>query len=278
VRRGALVLRAVAAALVLGSIAVGLLLLMPAMTGLDSAAGQAAGVSARLADLEDGAAGEAFERELGSFVQQRREKIGEIDLARSQLASRLDAPFREAKIAEGATAPTPEEFQRSYNFHGDQLRTRIREMVGRAGGAEVREISLLTPPFSSGPMDAATMAKWQRSANIEARVFETAAKNGAPPAAMIRLEAEPAPADDPDPAYDRVRIGLELLCPEGRTSSVVHALLGCFEDAGGIAKLVGLAEVPLSETRLKEASGPPAKRLSVSLALGFPSPRSEPPK
>jgi hypothetical protein len=205
--------------------------------------------------------------------------VNEIDLARAHLAAKLDAPFRDAKIDEGATAPTPEEFQRAYNFHGDQLRTRIRELVGRVGGPEAREIALLTPPFSSGPMDAATMAKWQRSANIEARVLETAAKSGASPTSVIRLENEAAPADDPDPTYERIRIGIDVLCPEGRTSQLLHQLLACFDEAGGVVRLVGFSEAPVPEDRLRETSGgAPAKRVTVALSLGFPSPRGEQPQ
>jgi hypothetical protein len=276
-RRGALILRGLVAALLLGAIAVGLLLLLPAVNRIDSATDQSAGVRARLDGLENASVGETYEREVASFVSQRLGKVGEIDLARSHLAAKLDA-FRDAKIAEGASWPTPDEFQRAYNFNGDQLRNRIRDLVGRAGGPEAREIQLLTPPFGSGPMDAATMVKWQRSANIEARILETAAKSGASPVSMLKLETEPAPADDPDVTYERIRIGLELLCPEGRTSALVHQLLAAFDETGGVLKLVGLAEAPMAEAKLREATGPPAKRLTVSLSLGFPSPRSEQPQ
>jgi len=274
-RRGALILRGLVAALLLGSIAVGLLLLLPAVNRIDSATEQSVGVRARLDGLENTSVGETFEREVASFVSQRLGKVGEIDQARSQLSAKLDAPFRDAKIAEGASWPTPDEFQRAYNFHGDQLRNRIRDLVGRAGGPEAREIQLLTPPFGSGPMDTATMVKWQRSANIEARILENSAKFGASPVSMLKLETEPAPADDPDVTYERIRIGLEVLCPEGRTSSLIHQLLAAFDEAGGVVRLVGLAEAPMAEAKLREASGPPAKHLTVSLSLGFPSPRSE---
>ena len=121
-------------------------------------------------------------------------------------------------------------------------------------------------------MDDPTRARWQRSANIEDRVLETAAKCGAPPVAVIKLEADPPPPDDADPGYERIRIGLEVLCPEGKTSALVHSLLACFDEHGGITRLVGLIEAPLPEARLKERSGPPAKRVSVALSLGFPVP------
>ena len=122
------------------------------------------------------------------------------------------------------------------------------------------------------------MAKWQQVANIETIVLITAAKAGSPPTSQLRLETEPAPADDADPGYVRQRITLEVLCPEGRTSVLAHGLLAAFDEHGGIMRLVGLSEAPLPEARLKDRSETPAKRVVVSLSLGFPTPIAEPPR
>jgi hypothetical protein len=271
VRRGSLIIWALTGAVLIAAAAVALLLLVPVLGRLKAAEADAQKTAASLVGLESSAVGATFERDVAAFTARRLEKIADVEAARAHLASRLDKPFAEMRVPEGVT-PSFEEFQRAYNFHGDQLRNKLRDLVNRSGGPEAREIPLLTPPFSAGTMDESTMARWQRSANVEDRVLETAAKIGAPPAAVVRLEADPPPPDDPDPGYERMRVSLELLCPEGRTSALVHALLACFDEHGGVTRLVGLAEAPMPEARLRERSGPPAKRVSVALSLGFPSP------
>jgi hypothetical protein len=271
VKRGSLIIWALTGAVLIAAVAVALLLLMPALARLDAATTRAEQSAAVLAQLEKTAVGQAYERDVAMFAARRLEKVEEVETARADLANRLYAPFGEMKIAEGATAPSFDEFQRAYNFHGDQLRNRIRDLVGRSGGPEAREIPLMIPPFGAGPMDEATMARWQRAANVEARVLETAAKSGAPPAAVLSIEADPPPPDDPDAGYERLRIGAELLCPEGKTSPLVHSLLACFDEHGGITKVLGLIETPVPEARLRERTGPPCKRVSLALSLGFPS-------
>ena len=272
-KRGTLVILALTAIALLAAITLGIVLLGPISSKLSALSGQAREGKAALARLEGSAVGEEFERDLRIFAGRRADKAAEVESVRARLAFGLDMPFRDMKIAAGASRPASDEFQRAYNFHGDQLRGRIRDFVSRAGGAEVKEIPLISPSFSSGAeLDVATMRRLQRFANIEARVLETAAKAGSAPISVIRLEEEPPPPEDADAGYERLRIGLDLLSPEGRVSPLVHGLLACFDEFGGITKLVGLVEAPVAEGRLKEHPATPAKRIAVTLSLGFPTP------
>jgi hypothetical protein len=264
--------------LTIAAVTLGILLLGPVVSKLDSLASQSREAKAALGRLEASAIGEEFERDLRMFAARRTEKAQEVEMARARLANRLDAPFRGMKLAPGASRPAADEFQRAYNFNGDQLRGRIRDFVSRAGGPDVRDIPLISPKFQPGAaLDEPAMRRFQRTANVEARVLESAAKCGAAPTAAITIDEEPPPADDADAGYERLRIGLELLVPEGRSSQVVHGLLACFDDAGGITRLVGLSEAPVSEVKLKEQLDAPTKRLAVTLSLGFPTPIEEAP-
>jgi hypothetical protein len=272
VKRSTLIIGGLAAVALLAAVTLGVLLLVPQMSRLTLLTTQAEEAKASLARLEATAVGEEFEKELRIFAGKRTERAADVEIARARLASKLDAPFPEMKMAAGASRPAADEFQRAYDFHGDQLRVRIRDLVARSGGPEVKEIQLLRPPFSSGPLDDAAMKKWQRFANVETRILEVAARSAAAPSGQMRLDEEPAPPDDLDSAYQRFRIGLDLVCPEGKVSGLVHGLLAAFDDSGGILRLVGLSEAPMPEGRLREIAGSPIKRVAVTLSLGFPTP------
>lgn len=276
-KRASLVIWVTAGILVVAALTLAILLLAPVSTKLDEYRDRARDATHTLSKLETSAVGESYERNLGAFAQQRAEKAAEVQLARGRLASKLDLPFRDMKIEAGANGPTFEDFQRAYNFNGDQLKIRIRDLVARAGGPEAKDIQLIAPPFSQGTMDAAAIARWQRVANLEARLLDAAAKMGAAPAARVRIDDEPAPPDDTDASYLRQRVGLDYFCREGRTSAVVHALLAAFDDSGGLTRLVGLSEAPVPEDRLKEAHASAPKKLSITLIVGFPVPIGEAP-
>lgn len=276
-RRAAIATWTIAALLAIAALTFGLLLLMPAMSALSSAENRAREAAAGLARVEGTSVGEKFASDLRQFAAKRAEKAADIRGSRARLAGqRFDAPFREMSIGRGASRPTGDEFQRAYGFHGDQLKSLVREYVSHVGGPEVREIPLMTPPFSGGnPPDDAVIRLWQRFANIETKCLETAARFGAPPAAAMTIVIDPPPADDADSSYERLRIGLELLCPEGKTSAITHALLAAFDDHGAITRLAGLREAPVPEARLREKPATPVKQLTLSLAVGFPTPPEE---
>jgi hypothetical protein len=273
-RRSALVIWIVTAVFAIAAVTLALLLLVPAMKSLRSAENRSRDAAAALARIEATAVGDKFEADLRQFAARRNEKSAEVTNARGRLVGqRLDAPFREMTMEKGASRPTAQEFQRAFAFHGDQLKSAIRDLVGRAGGPEVRDIPLMQPPFASGPApDDDAMRKWQRLRNIETKCLELAAKSGAPPASAMTVEAEPPPPDDADTGYERLRIGLQLLVPEGKTSGVAHGLLSLFDDHGVITKLVGLREAPMPEAALKGKSAVPAMHVSISLSMGFPTP------
>ena len=191
-------------------------------------------------------------------------------------STRPSATRRSRKAPRG---PPPDEFQRAYNFHGDQLRNRIRDLVGRAGGPEAREIPLLTPPFGSGPMDAATMVKWQRSANIEARILETAAKSGASPVSVLKLETEPAPADDPDVTLRAHPHRARGVVSRGPDELADPSAPGVLRRGRRRREARGAGRGADGRGRLREASGPPAKRLTVVALPRIPfARRSEQPR
>jgi hypothetical protein len=262
----------------LGAIALFVLMVIPASARLSAAVSEALEAQERLAHLGASAVDDAYERDLRVFAEVRITKAGDVEVSRARLAARLDAPFPDMKIAPGASQPASDEFQRAYNFNGDQLKSRIRDFVHRSGGPSIATIPLIAPPFSSmTQIDPATVKRWQRFANIEARVLETAAKVGAFPMSVIRLDEEPPPPDDADAGYERIRIGLDLACPEGRVGAVVHALLPCFDAMGGITRLGGVLEAAMPEDRLRENPDVPAKRVFLTLSLGFPTPIEEAP-
>jgi hypothetical protein len=277
-KRSSLIIWALTGIVVIATVTLLILLLVPLVAGLGSVVSQARDAEVSLARLETLAVGDDFERDLRIFAARRIEKAADVEVTRAKLAGRFDAPFPDMKIQPGESRPASDEFLRAYNFNGDQLKSRVRDFVQRAGGPAIREIALVVPPFSSGSqIDAATMRRWQRFANIEARALETAAKLGGAPTSAVRLEEEPPPPDDSDAGYERLRIGIDLLCPEGRVSPVVHSLLACFDEWGGITRLVGLSEAPIPEGRLREQGDAPTKRVSVTLSLGFATPTEETP-
>jgi hypothetical protein len=276
-RRASLVIAVAAGILFVAALTLWILLFGPAASDVRASADRARVVTSELRRVEASAVGEDFERNVMAFALRRAEKAADVHVSRARVAARIDQPFADMKIEPGAAGPAFEDFQRAYHWNGDQLKVRIRDLATRAGGAEVKGIALIEPPFSAGPMDAATMKRWQRIANIEARLLETAAKGGAAPLAPARIEEERAPVDDVDPGYFRLRVALDLQTPDGRLSGLVHLLLACFDEFGGMAKLAGLSEAPFPEPRLKDLLHAPQKRVHVTLVLGFPVPVEDAP-
>jgi len=59
---------------------------------------------------------------------------------------------------------------------------------------------------------------------LEARVLEGVRQSSVASVRRLRLEIEAPPVDDPDPAYERIRIGLDLFV-SGADQLIAHALL-----------------------------------------------------
>ncbi len=246
----------------------------PEITRLGAAAQAATEEADHAKDARSQGAGPAYEKGIQQFKELRADAVQSIDIARSRHAMTLQDWFPEMTIAAGASGPTPEEFQRAYAFQADRFVNDLREQLRKAGGATAESLKLIRPPFAGGgtPPSEADIAKWQRIANIEKRLLLVAAKNGAAPTQEVHLDPESAPADDPDPAYERQRIELGFAVSSGRLSRLLHGLIGAFDDAGGICRLRGFSLKPHGEDVIKTAGDDPPVLVAVTLTLGFPTP------